>query len=99
MLGLGFGPLAPLTGVTLQNAVPPHQFGTAIGTMNFLRSLLATIFVTVFGAIVLRGAPGTAIASTGEFSTIFFISAASLIAAFVTMFILEERPLRTSHTT
>ena len=99
VLGLGFGPLAPLTGVTLQNAVPPHQFGTAIGAMNFLRSLFATILVTVFGAIVLRGAPGAAIASAGAFRTIFFIAAASLVAAFITMFILEERPLRTTHVT
>jgi EmrB/QacA subfamily drug resistance transporter len=99
VLGLGFGPLAPLTGVTLQNAVPPHQFGTAIGAMNFLRSLLATILVTVFGAIVLRGPPGAAIASSGAFRTIFFIAAASLIAAFVAMLILEERPLRTTHAT
>ncbi|MGZ5835593.1 MAG: MFS transporter, partial [Xanthobacteraceae bacterium] len=99
VLGLGFGPLAPLTGVTLQNAVPPHQFGTAIGTLNFMRSLLATVFVAVFGAIVLRVAPGAAATSSNGFQIIFFIAAASLVAAFIAMFILEERPLRTTHVT
>jgi EmrB/QacA subfamily drug resistance transporter len=96
VLGIGFGPLAPLTGVTLQNAAQPHQFGTAIGTMNFLRSLFATILVTIFGAIVLRGTPGTAVASASGFRTIFFLAAASLIGAFMTMYLLEEKPLRTT---
>ena len=63
--------------------------------MNFLRSLFATILVAIFGAIVLRGAPGTPIASAGAFSAIFFIATASLAAAFVAMFLLEAKPLRT----
>jgi EmrB/QacA subfamily drug resistance transporter len=99
VLGIGFGPLAPLTGVTLQNAVPPHQFGTAIGTMNFLRSLFATMLVTIFGAIVLRGGPGAAVAPASAFRIIFFMGAASLAATFVMMFLLEERPLRATQGT
>ncbi len=95
VVGLGFGPLAPLTGVTLQNAVPVHQFGTAVGAMNFLRSLLATVLVAVFGAITLKT---TSIAtSAAEFQTIFLIAAASLVIALIAMLLLEERPLNTSH--
>jgi EmrB/QacA subfamily drug resistance transporter len=98
VIGLGFGPLAPLTGVALQNAVPPYQFGTAVGTMNFLRSLYATVLVAVFGAIALKG-PGAAIASSvTQFQLIFAIATASMLVAFVAMAILEERPLNTSHT-
>jgi EmrB/QacA subfamily drug resistance transporter len=98
VLGIGFGPLAPLTGVTLQNAVAPHQFGTAIGTLNFLRTLLATVYVAVFGAITLRGGgAATTATSAGSFRIIFFIAAASLAAGFVAMLILEERPLRNTH--
>ncbi len=97
ILGLGFGPLAPLTGVALQNTVPPWQFGTAIGTMNFLRSLFATVLVAVFGAIVLRGPAGAAQATAEGFQIIFAVAAASLAISFTAMFLLEEKPLQTTH--
>jgi MFS family permease len=56
LIGTGFGPLPSLTQVAVQNCVPRHQLGISMGTMNFSRSLLATILVAVFGAIVLAGA-------------------------------------------
>src|SRR5262249_61854108 len=56
LIGIGFGPLAPLTTVVLQNSVAIHQFGTAMGTMNFCRNLFASVMVAVFGTIVLGGA-------------------------------------------
>jgi EmrB/QacA subfamily drug resistance transporter len=99
VLGIGFGPLAALTGVTLQNAVSAHQLGSAIGALSFMRSLAATVYVAIFGAITLGGAgpaAGTAV-SSASFEIIFFFAAASLAAAFVTMWILEERPLSTTH--
>ncbi len=39
----------------MQNAVKPHQLGTATGTLNFFRTLGGAIVVAVFGAIVLGG--------------------------------------------
>ena len=39
----------------MQNAVKPHQLGTATGTLNFFRTLGGAIIVAIFGAIVLGG--------------------------------------------
>lgn len=98
VLGIGFGPLAPLSSTALQNTVAIHQFGTAVGTMNFTRSLYATVLVAVFGALVsdlaATGGAGAAGGATG-FQMIFIAAAASLVAAFVAMLLLEEKPLRT----
>jgi len=111
LIGIGFGPVPPLTAVALQNVVPPHQFGTAIGTMSFSRSLTGTILVAVFGAIVLGGTAGdpavlAQLASargtvpqdiaTG-FTRVFFTAAACLTVAFLALVLLEERPLKSSH--
>jgi MFS family permease len=98
VIGLGFGPLPPLTQVVLQNAVRTHQFGSAIGTMNFARNLLSTVLVAVFGALVLATPPegGTQIAviSAGSFGRVFLAAAACLSIALVAIIILEERPLK-----
>jgi EmrB/QacA subfamily drug resistance transporter len=102
VLGTGFGPLAPLSTTSLQNTVAIHQLGTAIGTMNFTRSLYATVLVAVFGALVTDiSAAGGVVAATGPlaaagFQMIFLAAAASLAAAFVAMWLLEEKPLRTA---
>ena len=95
LLGTGFGPLAPLSTVAVQNSVPSYQFGTAVGALSFLRSLYSTILVAIFGAIVLRGTPGAA--SVGSFQTIFIIAAVTLTVAFVAMYMIEEKPLHTTH--
>jgi MFS family permease len=58
LIGAGFGPLPSLTQVAVQNCVARHQLGISMGAMNFSRSLLATILVAVFGAIVLAGTGG-----------------------------------------
>jgi MFS family permease len=97
VLALGFGPLAPLTGVALQNTVPPWQFGTAVGGMNFMRSLYSTMLVAIFGAITLKGSATATVSSATSFQIVFSIAAASLCAAFIAMWILEEKPLNTSH--
>jgi MFS family permease len=55
MIGVGFGPLPGLSQTALQNSVPRHQLGIAVGSMNFCRSLLGTILVSAFGAIVAAG--------------------------------------------
>ena len=53
----GIGTLLPVTTVAIQNAVMPHQMGTATGTMNFFRSLGGAIIVAGFGAIVMGSLP------------------------------------------
>jgi len=108
LIGIGFGPLAPLSTVVLQNSVPIHQFGTAMGTMNFCRTLFATMLVAVFGAIVLGNGsadPGEiaaqtsglhpAVGSAEGFTRVFLAAAAALSAALLSVFVLEEKPLHT----
>ena len=58
---MGLGTLLPVTTVAIQNAVMPHQMGTATGTMNFFRSLGGALIVAAFGAIVLGGLPQGAV--------------------------------------
>jgi len=104
LIGIGFGPTAPLTQVALQNTVPIRDLGAALGTMNFTRTLIATILIAIFGAIVLAQAPvgasagglssnflGTA--SLHAFALVFFAIAATLAVAFLSLFLLEEKPL------
>ncbi len=53
--GVGMGTIYPVTTVSIQNAVEPHQLGTATATYNFFRSLGSAILVAVFGTIFLSG--------------------------------------------
>jgi EmrB/QacA subfamily drug resistance transporter len=59
---IGLGSLLPVTTVAIQNAVSPHQMGTATGTMNFFRSLGGALMVAGFGAIVFSGIPQSVLA-------------------------------------
>src|ERR1700757_3369233 len=54
-VGVGLGPMYPISTVVMQNVVLPHQLGTATGTLNFFRTLGGAMVVAVFGAIVLGG--------------------------------------------
>ena len=109
LIGIGFGPTAPLTQVALQNAVPAHDLGSALGTMNFARTLIGTILVAAFGAIVLAHAPmtntpaGAAAGTLGQmflggvslktFAIVFLAMAGTLTVAFLSLILLEEKPL------
>ena len=96
VLGLGLGPMYPVSTIVMQNAVKPHQLGTATGTLNFFRTLGGAIVVAVFGAIVLSGVNGVA-AGHGDFAAAFhwvFIAAAVCLGiSFVCLLGVEERPL------
>jgi MFS family permease len=106
--GLGMGTMYPTTTVIIQNAVPPHQLGTATGTLNFFRQLGGAIVVAVFGAIMLGGfdphgtavldrlsaAPGASADFANLFRWVFIAAAAFLSAAFVAVLCIVERPLR-----
>jgi hypothetical protein len=113
LIGVGWGPTAPLTQVALQNTVPSHDLGAALGTMNFARTLIATILIAIFGAIILAKAPvGAPLGSLGPdsfghglahnllgtasvetFATVFLAAAATLGLAFLSIVLLEEKPL------
>src|SRR6202795_4588481 len=107
LIGVGFGPTAPLTQVVLQNTVSIHPLGAAIGTMNFVRTLMSTILVAVFGAIVLAAVPigasgdtlgqralaGTSVAA---FAEVFFAAAITLAIAQLAMILVQEKPLEST---
>ena len=104
LIGIGFGPTAPLTQVALQNTVSIHDLGAGLGTMNFARTLVGTILIAVFGAIVLAKAPIGAPAGTlsqsflggaslATFAAVFFAIAGTLAVAFLSLILLEEKPL------
>jgi MFS family permease len=105
VLGCGVGPMYPMSTIVMQNAVKPHQLGTATGTLNFFRTLGGAIIVAVFGAIVL-GAGGEAAsamtvgrlaAAQADLAPVFqwvFIAAMICLAiAFCSLLLVEERPL------
>jgi MFS family permease len=99
LIGIGFGPVPPICSIALQNAVATHQFGTAVGTMNFSRTLYSTMLIAAFGAIVLTGVPAGATAELSAaaaegFRRVFFVAAASLAISLVGLALLEERPLK-----
>src|SRR5581483_4387138 len=104
LIGIGFGPTAPLTQVALQNTVPVHDLGAALGTMNFARNLIGTMLIAGFAAIVLAKAPVGAPAgsldhaflgstSVAAFSTVFLAITGTLAVAFLALYLLEEKPL------
>jgi hypothetical protein len=55
MISIGLGTILPLSTIVIQNAVSPHQLGTALATMNFFRQLGGALIVAAFGTIVLGG--------------------------------------------
>ncbi|MBQ0820917.1 MFS transporter [Microvirga terrae] len=109
VISIGLGTVLPVTMVTTQNAVAPHQMGTATGTANFFRSLGGAFIVAIFGAIVLGGAGLSGATSFESLSTVAAQSGVDLADVFSWVFIaaivgfglslafllaLEERPLR-----
>nr|WP_114945717.1 MDR family MFS transporter [Microvirga calopogonii] len=111
VISVGLGTVLPVTMVTTQNAVAPHQMGTATGTANFFRSLGGAFIVAIFGAIVL-GASGLGGATSFEslgavaaqsgvdlgdvFSYVFMAAVVGFGLSLAFLLALEERPLRGS---
>jgi EmrB/QacA subfamily drug resistance transporter len=106
VLGCGLGPMYPVSTIVMQNAVKPHQLGTATGTLNFFRTLGGAIVVAIFGAIVLsevsEGSPGLALDNLGAgqgselalaFHWVFIAAALCLGISFASLLLVEERPL------
>jgi sugar phosphate permease len=105
VLGCGVGPMYPMSTIVMQNAVKPHQLGTATGTLNFFRTLGGAIIVAIFGAIVLGGRPDGAGVTTLEglasahgdlapaFHWVFIAAVICLAIAFFSLLAVQERPL------
>lgn len=55
MTSIAIGSVYPVATVSIQNAVPHHQVGVAMGAMNFFRALASAFAVAAMGAIVLAG--------------------------------------------
>jgi hypothetical protein len=55
LIGFGVGTVYPVMTVSIQNAVPGHQVGTATGAMNFFRALASALAVAIMGAILFAG--------------------------------------------
>jgi hypothetical protein len=107
-ISLGLGTLLPVATVSIQNAVVPHQLGTATAVANFFRQLGGALIVAMFGAIVLGGAGAagralsfesiTVAAGAADLPHVFrFVFAAALAGfalALAFLVMMEERPLR-----
>ena len=100
VVSIALGTLLPISTVSIQNAVALYQLGTATATANLCRQLGGAVMVAMFGTIVLgNGAEGVSHAVQGDpalitaFRIVFALVAVGAIAAFVTMILMEERPL------
>lgn len=101
MIGLGFGAIAPVTTVALQNTVPLHQMGISISTMSFTRSLVATGMVAAYGVIVLgnlgENILGDRTQAVANFEIIFQLTAAGFMLTFIALALMKEVPLQQNH--
>ena len=108
VLALGIGTCFPISVVSIQNAVPRSQVGTATGAMNFFRSLMSSFAVAVFTAILLAaigqdipigegvGGGGHNIPSADMvigFRFVFLTAAFLMVLAATLFALMEERPL------
>jgi hypothetical protein len=65
LIGIALGTVFPVCTVSIQNAVPNHQVGVAMGAMNFFRALASAFLVAIMGAILLAGLGVTVGRATG----------------------------------
>ncbi len=105
VLGVAIGPMYPVTTIVMQNAVKPHELGTATGVLNFFRLLGGAIIVTGFGAIVLgtinsaggsitlERLAGAHVDFVPAFRLVFLAAAGCLAVALACVLAVEERPL------
>jgi MFS family permease len=97
LVGVGFGGVPSLATVAMQNVVERHQIGITMATINFSRGLVTTMLIALLGVMVLGAAatvgPDTA-AAAQAFRPLFLTLIACFAIAFVSLIMLEERPLR-----
>jgi EmrB/QacA subfamily drug resistance transporter len=111
-LSIGLGTVFPITTVAIQNAVSPHQMGTATGVMGFFRSLGGALIVALFGAVLFSQLPNLAaleeqtgfkladIVASGDIHTafrpLFGLAAIVLALALAAFHQMPEKALRSS---
>ncbi len=84
----GLGTILPVTTISIQNAVAPHDMGTATASMGFFRQLGGAIIAAVFGTIILNAAsvPVTGAAHAQMFTAVHGDELAALTIAFQAVF-------------
>jgi hypothetical protein len=87
LIGFGAGTVYPVATVSIQNAVPAHQVGTATGAMNFFRALASTLAVAIMGAILLAALGAAPERGTGVQLLVKTATAAGIDMAFVFRFV------------
>jgi len=111
VISLGLGTLLPVATVSIQNAVRPHQLGTATATANFFRQIGGALIVAVFGAIVLGGMGSSGAGLSAEtlragsvdratmvtlFQYVFTATCLGFALALAFLLMMKEMPLRGS---
>ena len=103
-VGLGFGPLAPIVTLVVQNSVKLSDLGAATSTLSFGRGLFQAVLISVLGAIVLQTVgPGAQALTVGReaaidaFRLLFWLTSASFALGLLSFILIEERPLQTSN--
>jgi fucose permease len=104
VIGVGIGHIYPFATVTLQNAVPMRQLGTATAALNFVRTLGGAILIAAFGAIFisLGGASGISagvdpIMLAPAFRGVFLAAAIAFALTTFWFAVQKELPLRGRH--
>ncbi len=82
VISLGLGTMLPVSTVSIQNAVLPHQLGTATAIANFFRQIGGALIVAVFGAIVLGGVGGAGVGLSPEALKLGTVDRATMIELF-----------------
>jgi EmrB/QacA subfamily drug resistance transporter len=102
LISVALGTILPISTLSIQNAVAVHQLGTAIATANLCRQLSGAVSVAIFGVIIIGTSAHDVVshplaleraALLDNFRIVFGLVALGSIAAFLTMVVMEERPL------
>ena len=103
-IGLGFGPMAPVVTLVVQNSVKMSELGAATSTLSFGRGLFSAVLVAAFGAVALQalGASGAHLPPGKEiavdaFRIVFWLASASFAFGLASFMLIEERPLQSSN--
>jgi hypothetical protein len=107
LVSAGLGTALPVTTVAVQNAVAPHEMGTATALNTFCRQLGGAFLVAIFGAILVAGGASRAVLADGlaadvsadpslvaAFRVILAAASLTVLAALVAFLLMEEKPLR-----
>ncbi len=101
VVSIGVGGVFPVTTISVQNAVPRHDLGTATAMITFLRNIGAAVGVAVFGTLVIGSGigemAGAAVHGSDyavQFRWIFLAGAIGLLLSAAALAAMEERPLK-----